>query len=389
MKFYKENNINPAASCLPLLAQFPVFIALYLTLQALRRTTSPARGCASSTLDQHATVALVGLRAARDLRRLADRVDVLHGHDDGQDAAQHHDGRCRSFFITVVARFPTGLILYWVTTNLWTVGQGLSRAGSCRRRRRRRSARSGPKPQLAHAPAPAPATGRRRRRPSSRSPAVRQPRARASGRRAARAGERRGLRRGDRGDRRRGEVEGAARSRAARARARQGAAFGSRSSSEGERGLLGVGYTPARVVASADASDAAAAAPAPHDETRARGARARARRARRRCDRRRCARRRRARTTRRSSSPAPAATSGLLIGKHGQTIDALQYIANAIVWRARRREVGDGRRGRLPRPPPRDARGDRAAQRRAGAQRGERVALEPMTPSSARSCTSA
>src|SRR5579862_9512745 len=33
MKFYKENNINPAASCLPLLAQFPVFIALYFTLR--------------------------------------------------------------------------------------------------------------------------------------------------------------------------------------------------------------------------------------------------------------------------------------------------------------------------------------------------------------------
>jgi YidC/Oxa1 family membrane protein insertase len=28
-------------------------------------------------------------------------------------------------FITVVAHFPAGLVLYWVTTNLWTVGQGL------------------------------------------------------------------------------------------------------------------------------------------------------------------------------------------------------------------------------------------------------------------------
>ena len=73
MKFYKENNINPAASCLPMLAQFPVFIALYFTLQAPRRThitghswlhvvpTSPTTG----------DLALVGLRAARDLRRLA------------------------------------------------------------------------------------------------------------------------------------------------------------------------------------------------------------------------------------------------------------------------------------------------------------------------------
>src|ERR1700757_2796754 len=33
MKFYKENNINPAASCLPLLAQLPVFFALYLVLR--------------------------------------------------------------------------------------------------------------------------------------------------------------------------------------------------------------------------------------------------------------------------------------------------------------------------------------------------------------------
>src|SRR4029079_1913434 len=32
MKFYKENNINPAASCLPLLAQFPIFIALFYVL---------------------------------------------------------------------------------------------------------------------------------------------------------------------------------------------------------------------------------------------------------------------------------------------------------------------------------------------------------------------
>ena len=33
MKFYRENRINPAASCFPLLAQFPVFISLYLVLR--------------------------------------------------------------------------------------------------------------------------------------------------------------------------------------------------------------------------------------------------------------------------------------------------------------------------------------------------------------------
>src|SRR5215210_63452 len=29
------------------------------------------------------------------------------------------------FFLPIVVRFPTGLVLYWMTTNLWTVGQGL------------------------------------------------------------------------------------------------------------------------------------------------------------------------------------------------------------------------------------------------------------------------
>ena len=41
MKFYKENQINPAASCLPMLLQFPVFIALYYSLRHFSK--EPAR----------------------------------------------------------------------------------------------------------------------------------------------------------------------------------------------------------------------------------------------------------------------------------------------------------------------------------------------------------
>src|SRR4029077_1774088 len=33
MKFYKEHKINPAASCLPLVAQLPIFFALYFVLR--------------------------------------------------------------------------------------------------------------------------------------------------------------------------------------------------------------------------------------------------------------------------------------------------------------------------------------------------------------------
>ena len=91
MKFYKENNINPAASCLPLFAQFPVFIALYFTLQAQHEAHHRVVAARRPEHLGQGDRALVGLRAARDLRGLADRVDVLHGHDDGQDAAHDHD----------------------------------------------------------------------------------------------------------------------------------------------------------------------------------------------------------------------------------------------------------------------------------------------------------
>ena len=49
-------------------------------------------------------------------------------------------------FISVVAHFPIGLVLYWVTTNLWTVGQGLVTRRLVPRTplaRRRSAARSG------------------------------------------------------------------------------------------------------------------------------------------------------------------------------------------------------------------------------------------------------
>ena len=63
-------------------------------------------------------------------------------------------------FITVIAHFKVGLVIYWVTTNLWTVGQGLvTRRLVPRtppaRRRRARSARRGRRP-------PGDGTGERR-----------------------------------------------------------------------------------------------------------------------------------------------------------------------------------------------------------------------------------
>jgi spoIIIJ-associated protein len=100
---------------------------------------------------------------------------------------------------------------------------------------------------------------------------------------------------------------------------------------EGERGLLGVGFTPARVIARVS-TDATAAEAEPTDETD-------------------LASEVRALLTRIVDGIGVSARVdlveeddvitasctgpdlGMLIGRHGQTIDAIQYLANAVMWR--------------------------------------------------------
>jgi len=101
--------------------------------------------------------------------------------------------------------------------------------------------------------------------------------------------------------------------------------------SEGERGLLGVGYAPARVIASVEPG-AAGKPPEPDSDlagqvrdlleriTAGIGVRCRIE-----ID----------EDDETLTASCSGSNLGLLIGKHGQTIDAIQYIVNAIVWRAR------------------------------------------------------
>jgi YidC/Oxa1 family membrane protein insertase len=168
MKFYKENNINPAASCLPLVLQFPIFIALYFTLRheshhitgswlyIVPNISAKATAHWSGYLllaiyagSQVASTYFMGATMDKTQRRIMMVLPLV--------------------FLTVVARFPTGLIIYWMTTNLWTVGQGLitrrlvpktpavARApASGPRRSSRTPARGEPVPAAEPAPTPAP-----------------------------------------------------------------------------------------------------------------------------------------------------------------------------------------------------------------------------------------
>ncbi len=124
MKFYKENNINPAASCLPLLAQFPVFIALYFTLKHGTKHITGSWLHVVPNISDKATAHWSGFVLLAIYA--GSQIASTYFMGTTMDKTQR---RIMMFlplvFLTVVSRFPTGLILYWMTTNLWTVGQGL------------------------------------------------------------------------------------------------------------------------------------------------------------------------------------------------------------------------------------------------------------------------
>jgi YidC/Oxa1 family membrane protein insertase len=127
MKFYRENNINPAASCLPLAAQIPVFIGLYYTLRTFSKHPPP--GDLSwlgfvPDISKHVTSHWSGyvLLAVYVASQLASTYFMSGTMQQSQRILMYV---LPFAFIFVIARFPAGLVLYWMTTNLWTVGQGL------------------------------------------------------------------------------------------------------------------------------------------------------------------------------------------------------------------------------------------------------------------------
>ncbi|MFN2627422.1 MAG: YidC/Oxa1 family membrane protein insertase [Gaiellaceae bacterium] len=130
MKFYRENKINPAASCLPMLAQFPVFIALYYTLRHFSKEPASLHPGSLSWLHfvpsiaDHTTSHWGGylLLLVYVASQMASTVFMAATIDKTQRILFM---LMPLIFVFVVARFPAGLVLYWMTTNLWTVGQGL------------------------------------------------------------------------------------------------------------------------------------------------------------------------------------------------------------------------------------------------------------------------
>jgi YidC/Oxa1 family membrane protein insertase len=135
MRFYKENKVNPFASCIPLLAQLPVFITLFYTL---RHELPPDMGCPAAG---HCAAYGAEFLFINDLTAKATGGELITllilyiGTQliSGMVMAVTADKSQRTMmfllpliFVPFILSFPAGLILYWITTNIWTIGQQLT-----------------------------------------------------------------------------------------------------------------------------------------------------------------------------------------------------------------------------------------------------------------------
>ena len=172
MNFYRENKINPLASCLPLLLQLPVFISLFYML----RSDLKEHICGSqlvthyNTLGAHAkasfgggthAIATVSHLPSKYIEKTACNAVAPHSakflflpditnkatgaalivlivlYVGSQVAstlvatatADPNQRRLMLLlpvvFVVILYRYPAGLLVYWITTNLWTIGQQL------------------------------------------------------------------------------------------------------------------------------------------------------------------------------------------------------------------------------------------------------------------------
>jgi YidC/Oxa1 family membrane protein insertase len=129
MQFYKEHQVNPLGSCLPLILQIPFFIGLYQTLRSpgfkaevrpngqflfIPDVTKPLTGHTA------ALVVLIVIYVGTQL--LSSYVSSFNVQDKNQKRLLF---LFPFLFVPVVINFQAGLLVYWITTNTWTIGQQL------------------------------------------------------------------------------------------------------------------------------------------------------------------------------------------------------------------------------------------------------------------------
>jgi len=128
MKFYRENKINPASSCLPIVLQIPIFISLFYVLKDFEKEIFPSYP--GSSLEFLGLVDITqptieGWGPALLVVYVASQLTSSYYMAASMQKAQKILLMVLPIvFIPFILQFPSGLMIYWMTTNLWTTGQG-------------------------------------------------------------------------------------------------------------------------------------------------------------------------------------------------------------------------------------------------------------------------
>jgi YidC/Oxa1 family membrane protein insertase len=152
MKLYKEHKTNPLASCFPILAQAPIFFALFTVLNGIARNTSHGvlkgdllasaqqakffganlsntfLSSDSNTQTKLVTVVLITFMSATTF--ITQRQLMVKGMPkmDSSNNMMLQQQKIMLYVFPVIfavsgVNFPVGVLIYWSTTNLWTFGQ--------------------------------------------------------------------------------------------------------------------------------------------------------------------------------------------------------------------------------------------------------------------------
>jgi YidC/Oxa1 family membrane protein insertase len=140
MKFYRENKINPLASCLPLVAQLPVFLSLFYMLRKDLRVdicpeVQPPPPADPISCGPHGDAGFLFIPDLTSQATGSVLIILIILYVGSQlastllmstttDRTQRMIFLALPFvFVVFILSFPAGLLVYWITTNLWTIVQ--------------------------------------------------------------------------------------------------------------------------------------------------------------------------------------------------------------------------------------------------------------------------
>jgi len=162
MKLYKKHGTNPLASCFPLLAQAPIFFALFTVLNGIAQDV-PRGVLTQVDVDSAANASFFGapiaatfLMGTQDIVKLGGSPGTVKAitlvmillmsastfitqrqlmtkgmpKNDGQPNMMVQQQKIMLYLFPIIfavtgINFPVGVLLYWLTTNVWTMGQQL------------------------------------------------------------------------------------------------------------------------------------------------------------------------------------------------------------------------------------------------------------------------